>query len=198
MKKATKVITVLVVLAAVLFVSCSSGKKDSASASSDKAIKPIVIYFSYSGNTEKVANAIASELSAPIVKIEAATPYVSTDLDNKVSTSRLQTEQKDDSARPLIASSTYTAIDANSYDTVIIGYPIWNGAAPRIIQTLLDHYNKFDGKTIYTFSTSASSSGDNAFNALKAYANAKDNLHLTSAELGNTSDRVNTWVKTLV
>ena len=42
------------------------------------------------------------------------------------------------------------------YDTVIIGFPIWWGVAPRIIETFLESYD-FAGKTIVPFCTSGGS-----------------------------------------
>ena len=43
-----------------------------------------------------------------------------------------------------------------TYDTVIIGFPIWWGVAPRIIETFLESYD-FSGKTILPFCTSGGS-----------------------------------------
>ena len=60
---------------------------------------------------------------------------------------------KDTSARPGIAG---TVSDMDSYDTVIIGFPIWWGVAPRIIETFLESYD-FRGKTIIPFCTSGGS-----------------------------------------
>lgn len=59
----------------------------------------------------------------------------------------------DASARPAIGSE---AIDVSSYDTVFIGYPIWWGTMPRIINTFLDTYD-LSGKTVLPFCTSGSS-----------------------------------------
>ncbi len=46
--------------------------------------------------------------------------------------------------------------DMDSYDTVIIGFPIWWGVAPRIVETFLESYD-FSGKTIIPFCTSCGS-----------------------------------------
>ena len=44
----------------------------------------------------------------------------------------------------------------DTYDTIILGYPIWHGQAPRIISTFLESYD-FSGKTIIPICTSHSS-----------------------------------------
>jgi len=67
--------------------------------------------------------------------------------------SRSSIEMNDPSARPEIANDV---TDMDSYDTVIIGFPIWWGVAPRIIETFLERYD-FSGKTILPFCTSGGS-----------------------------------------
>ena len=67
--------------------------------------------------------------------------------------SRSSVEMNDPSARPEIAGS---AINMASYDTVIVGFPIWWGIAPRIIETFLESYD-FSGKKIIPFCTSGGS-----------------------------------------
>lgn len=156
--------------------------------------KTLVVYFSYSGTTEKVANAIAKEINAPIVKIEAEVPYTSADVDWTDKNSRTQVEIND-KIHPAIANSTYDAINKVDYDTIIIGHPIWGGIEPLIINTLLEHYDGFDGKNVYTFSTSYSSAGDKAFADIKNQVkNAKDYLHLSNRDMSKVDSLVKAWV----
>ena len=67
--------------------------------------------------------------------------------------SRSSVEMNDASARPEIAANT---LDMAAYDTVIVGFPIWWGIAPRIIETFLESYD-FSGKKIIPFCTSGGS-----------------------------------------
>ena len=71
----------------------------------------------------------------------------------KKANSRKNKEQNDKSVRPQIANPI-TSID--SYDTIFLGYPIWWGQEPRIIDTFLESYD-FSEKTVIPFWTSASS-----------------------------------------
>lgn len=62
-------------------------------------------------------------------------------------------EMNDPSARPAIAGDVP---DMSSYDTVIVGFPIWWGVAPRIIETFLESCD-LSGKKIIPFCTSGGS-----------------------------------------
>ena len=155
----------------------------------------LVVYFSATGNTEGVAEIIAEYMGATLWEIEAADPYTEEDLAYYTG-GRADEEQDDPDCRPEIAESV---ADFEAYDTVFIGHPIWHGIAPRIIQTFLESYD-FSDKTVYTFSTSASSSGSGAFNALmREYPqiNFVQNLHFTSSQLSSAEGRVEAWLSEL-
>jgi len=94
--------------------------------------RTLVVYFSATGNTKAVAEKIAELTGADIYEIVPAEPYTADDLDYNVSDCRANREMNDASARPAIGSDS---IDVSGYDTVMIGYPIWWGTMPRIINT---------------------------------------------------------------
>ena len=117
--------------------------------------KILIVYFTAErGNTENLANYIHEQIGGDIVKIEAAQPYTSQELNYSIKNNRPEVE-KAENARPEIAQSTYNQIDINKYDTVFIGYPIWWWTAPMIVGTFLEHYD-LTGYDIYPFSQSAS------------------------------------------
>ncbi|MGN1051908.1 MAG: flavodoxin [Candidatus Scatosoma sp.] len=147
----------------------------------------LVVYFSYSGNTQTIADILAEKTGATLVEIIPKIPYTAADVNYNDSSSRSQVERRND-ARPEISDVTYSAIDMDKYQTILIGYPIWNGYEPMIIRTFIEYYNGLSGKTVYTFSTSASSGGGSAFNSVKGRcptANVSDYLHFTRSELSN-------------
>ncbi|MBU9739639.1 flavodoxin [Diplocloster agilis] len=119
----------------------------------EKQTKVLIAYFSCSGTTEKLAQYAADILGADIYEIIPETPYTQEDLNYNNSSSRANQEQSDPSARPAISGSVE---NMENYDTVLLGYPIWHGKAPRIISTFLESYD-FSGKTIVPFCTSHSS-----------------------------------------
>ena len=115
--------------------------------------KVLVVYFSATGTTKGVAEKIAKIENADLYEIKPAQPYTDADLDWNDSSSRSTAEQNNKSARPEIASEKLTL---DGYSTIYIGYPIWWGEEPRIMDTFVESYN-FDGITMIPFCTSSSS-----------------------------------------
>ena len=113
----------------------------------------LVVYFSATGTTKDVAEKIASITGADTYEIKAAQEYTDADLDWNDSTSRTTKEQNDPSVRPEIGSE---AVSLDGYTTIYIGYPIWWGEEPRIMDTFAESYD-FEGKTVIPFCTSGSS-----------------------------------------
>lgn len=113
----------------------------------------LVVYFSRTGNTDKIANYIIDLTDADSYRIEAAVPYTDADIQYQDSTCRANQEQNDKSVRPEIAEPL-ASIDG--YDVIYLGYPIWWGEEPRIIDTFLESFD-FSDKTVIPFCTSGSS-----------------------------------------
>ena len=115
--------------------------------------KILVAVFSASGVTKRVGEEIARIAGADFYEIVPKEIYTSADLDWMNKKSRSSIEMNDPSARPEINGKV---ADMASYDTVIVGFPIWWGVAPRIIDTFLESY-EFSGKNIIPFCTSGGS-----------------------------------------
>ncbi len=206
-KKFFIILIALIVCLTISFVGCNNtpdrgGNTDSGNNQEIPNLPPapagndiLIVYFSYSGNTKRVANEIISQSGGDGVELVPAIPYSAADVNYNDSDSRSQVERKND-ARPEISEQTYSQIDMTEYETVIIGYPIWNGYEPMIIRTFIEHYNRLAGKTVYTFSTAASSGGSTAHNSVKGRVTAivGSNLHFTSSTLSSASTRVHEWL----
>ena len=115
--------------------------------------KILVVYFSASGVTKKVAEKLKEAVGADIFEIKPKVPYTDTDLDWQNNKSRSSVEMNDTSSRPEIASKVD---NISQYDVVFVGFPIWWYREPSIIDTFLESYN-FSGKTIVPFATSGMS-----------------------------------------
>lgn len=126
----------------------------------------LVVYYSATGNTEKVAQKIAEKLNADIFEIVPSDDYTSDDLDWNNSDSRVSKEHADQSLRD-VSLETTKVNDWKKYDTVLIGYPIWWGEAAWPVNTFIKN-NDFTNKDIYTFCTSESSRIDDSTDLLKA------------------------------
>ena len=126
-----------------------------------KGKKSLVVYFSCTGTTKKIAEYVQQTTGADIYRIEAEVPYTAEDLNYGDASTRATKEQNDSSARPAIAGKVE---NISQYQNVVIVYPIWWGQAPRIISTFLESYD-FKGKTIVPVCTSHSSGiGSSAVN----------------------------------
>ncbi len=115
--------------------------------------KILVAYFSCTGTTKKLANKLADELNADIFQIEPVTEYTKADLDWTNKKSRSSIEMNDMSYRPEITKKLNNAED---YDIIFLGFPIWWYVAPTIINTFLESYD-FSNKNIVLFATSGGS-----------------------------------------
>lgn len=113
----------------------------------------LVVYFSATGTTKGKAEYIAEITGADLYEITAAVPYTDEDRDWTDSDSRCSIEQNDPSVRPEISSE---GVSLDDYTTVYIGYPIWFGQEPRIMDTFVESCD-FEGITVIPFCTSGSS-----------------------------------------
>ena len=119
----------------------------------EPASRILVVYFSATGTTRGVAEKLAEGLSADLYEIVPAEPYTSADLNYNNSRSRTSIEMDDPACRPAIAGELP---DLSAYDTILIGYPIWWGDAPRILSSFVEQVD-LSGKTLAVFFTSGSS-----------------------------------------
>lgn len=134
--------------------------------------KTLVVYYSASGTTKRVATAIADAAGADLYEITPVEPYTSDDLNWNNSSSRVSREHDDESLRD-IALTEITPADWDSYDTVLIGYPIWWGIAAWPVDNFVKG-NDFTGKTVIPFCTSASSGLGDSGNLLEEMAGTGD------------------------
>lgn len=113
----------------------------------------LVAYFSCSGYTKKLAEKLNKKVCGDLFEIVPEVPYSKEDLDWNDDNSRSSIEMKDISSRPAIKNKVN---NMDQYDTIFIGYPIWWGKAPTIINTFLESYDLKD-KVIIPFATYHSS-----------------------------------------
>lgn len=115
--------------------------------------KILVSYFSVSGVTKNKAKEIANILNCTLDEIVPSKLYSEDDLDWRNKNSRSTLEMKDEKSRPEFIKSS---VNPEDFDIIFIGFPIWWGVEPRIIDTYLETYN-LKGKTIIPFATSGGS-----------------------------------------
>lgn len=156
----------------------------------DVSTKTLVVYFSCTGTTELVAEYITEILGADIYEIVPENPYTEADL-AYYTNGRADQEQNDPNVRPAISGSVE---NMDEYDTIILGYPIWHGQAPRIISTFLESYD-FSGKTMVPFCTSHSSGiGSSADNLHDLCSDSAIWLDGKRFEAGTSRGTIEEWI----
>ena len=115
--------------------------------------RALVVYFSATGVTKRIANMLATSLGVKSFEIVPKELYSKDDLDWTNDNSRSSIEMKDKSSRPKIESRVR---DIEKYDVIFIGFPIWWYREPSIIDTFIESHN-LEGKLIVPFATSGGS-----------------------------------------
>lgn len=158
--------------------------------------KTLVVYFSFQGATKSLAEKFVSVTGADVWRIAAKEPYGEENLRYYDETTRAYIEQNNNtSVRPEIVGEIDNLAD---YDTILLGYPIWYGKAPRIIFTFIETYkDELKGKTIIPFCTSMSSGISGSIPELKSAipdSDVKDGFRGTDA---TTEKQVEEYLKNI-
>lgn len=146
-----------------------------------------VVYFSASGTTKVAAEKLAAKLDAVTLEIKAKQFYTDDDLNYRQDDCRANIEMKTPDARPEIANDLSEVSKAKN---VYLGFPIWWGTAPRIIQTFIESYN-LEGKNIYLFCTSGGSSIDKALSDLNSLYPKLNFVKAKRIKLGSADADIN-------
>ena len=193
-----KILMMMAAVLALALAACGNkaAKNQSAetegSADSVKNSKVLVAYFSASGVTAGVAKQLAEVTGGELHQIQPEQPYTDADLDWRDKQSRSTLEMQDKTSRPAIINK----LDSISqYDVIYVGFPIWWGTAPTIVNTFMESYD-FSGKTVVLFATSG---GSGIEQANKDFAEAYPNVNWKEGKLLNSPSRqdLEEWVKGL-
>lgn len=166
-----------------------SNNPNDSSTPTETGSKSLVVYFSWSGNTENVAKSIQSQTDSDIFEIVPATPY-SDDYDTVVD---LAQEEQRNNARPAISGSVE---NLEQYDVIYVGFPNWWGDMPMILYTFFDTYD-LSGKTVALFCTSGGSGLSGTVNEVKSLepnAAVTQGLHIGSSSSSNPDSAVSEWL----
>lgn len=157
--------------------------------------KALVVYYSASGNTKEVANAIAKEREADTFELVPVDPYTDADLDWTNDDSRVSKEHDNPDTRDVKLTST--KIDNwDSYDTIFIGYPIWWGIAAWPVNSFVES-NDFTDKTVIPFCTAASSGIGESGELLAKMAGTGNWLEGTKFQQNESTDSIAEWLEGL-
>ena len=153
----------------------------------------LVVFFSPEKTVCSAAIAAANALGSEIFEIRPAEPYTAEDLNYHDRQSRTSVEMNDPASRPEIEELPVL----DRFDTILLGYPIWWGQAPRILCTFVESVD-LSGKTVIPFCTSGSSgAGSSAVNLQKLGSETAVWLEAKRFNNGSTKEDVYAWVESL-
>ena len=157
--------------------------------------KTLVVYFSATGNTERVAEVIADTTDGELFELEPVDPYTDEDLNYNDDNSRVSKEYADESLRnvELVAD---TVDDWQDVERIYIGYPVWWGIAAWPVNTFVEA-NDFTGKTVIPFCTSASSGLGDSGELLAELAGTGDWQEGMRFSSGVSDEDVAAWVESM-
>ena len=193
-----KILMMMAAVLALTLAACGNKAAKNQSAETEgnsdsvKTSKVLVAYFSASGVTAGVAKQLAEVTGGELHQIQPEQPYTDADLDWRDKQSRSTLEMQDKTSRPAIINK----LDSISqYDIIFVGFPIWWGTAPTIVNTFMESYD-FSGKTVVLFATSG---GSGIEQADKDFSEAYPNVNWKEGKLLNSPSRqdLEEWVKGL-
>lgn len=115
-------------------------------------MKTLVAYFSVQGTTARVAKELAEHLNADLHEIKPLRPYSDADIKWTNPLARCNREKLGNKDVPVVGKVE----NFDGYDEVFLGFPIWYGCAPNVVNTFCKDYD-WSGKKVYAFATSGGS-----------------------------------------
>ena len=151
--------------------------------------KTLIVYFSWSNNTDTMANYIHDRIGGDMERIEPVEAYP----ENYEETADLAKAQRDNNERPAFKALEYNPED---YDTIFIGYPIWWYHLPMIVRNFFESYDLSD-KTIIPFVLHAGSRDGGTFREIRELepdATVLDGLAIAGERADRAQKDVNNWL----
>lgn len=156
--------------------------------------KPLIIYFSYSGNTKLVAETIQKNTNGNIFRIETTKPYP----ESYHETTKIVQDEFNNKIYPELKFTTINNLE--EYDTIFIGYPIWWDTMPMAVQVFLKA-NDFSEKTIIPFCTHGGSRFGSSLSDLKELipnSQIKEGFETSNAHSPRTETEIKTWLDKII
>ena len=154
-------------------------------------MKKLIVFYSYSGNTRKIAESIRAITGADVAKIETVAPY-SDDYDDVVEQGKREIDKKFcPEIRPL-------GVDVSAYDEIILGTPVWWYTYAPAVRTFFSQ-NDLTGKTVYPFATNGGWVGHTFRDVAEACPGAKVenglNVHFEGSRCVTSAAEIENWAK---
>jgi flavodoxin len=157
----------------------------------DADSKILVVYFSHTGNTRKVATEIHEQAGGDIFRIELAVPY-SDDMEALV---KRKNEELASGKMPQLKAKVEKI---ESYDVIFLGYPIWAMTAPPPVRSFIESHN-LEGKIVVPFCTHDGYGQGNSVDVIKQLlsANVKvlESFDVKGSDADSAKQRIKSWLE---
>lgn len=135
-------------------------------------MKNLIIYFSWSGNTDKLVKEINKNFNYDVAKIDRKEPY-SEDYETCA-----YKEAKEEWEKHIHPEITNLDVDINNYDRILLFFPIWWYTFPMPIATLIEKFKGYTGE-IVTFENSYTNDPTYIKNSLNDISKIDSKLNVT-------------------
>ena len=149
-------------------------------------MKNLVIYFSAQGTTAKIAKELAANIKADLYEIKPEKPYSPADIKWLNPLARCNREKFGNKDVPVSGRLE----NLSDYDIVLIGFPIWYGCAPNVVNTFCKDYD-WSGIKVYAFATSGGSGIGKTAEKLAPYLKGAASVE---AKLVRNAGEVKDWI----
>lgn len=172
----------------------SGNKSSGAAAGAGAAVggkKILIAYFSKTGNTKKVAEAVQKSIGGDMFHIVTVKPYP----EDYTETTEVAKQEQQANARPELKGKVD---NMEQYDTILLGYPNWWGTMPMGVFNFIEQNKAFAGKTIVPFCTHEGSGlGRSEADLKKACPDAKllEGLAIRGGSAGGAQADVDKWLQ---
>lgn len=156
-------------------------------------MKTLVLFYSYGGNTRRIAKLIQEELDCDLAEIETEKPYTGSYNDVVNQGQREVNSNFQPKLKPILA-------DINSYDRIILGSPVWWYTYAPAMNAFLHEYD-LTGKEIWPFATNGGWIGHTFKDFQRACNGALVktglNVQFDKATMRTSEKEISTWIKNI-
>lgn len=156
-------------------------------------MKPLIIYYSYRGNTKSIVDMIQKKIDADVLRIETVVPYSS-------NYNQVVNQGQEEVNRGYCPKIKPVDVNLAQYDTIILGTPVWWYTFAPAMHTFLKSQN-WKGKTVYPFATNGGWIG-HTFEDFQSACQGADvkrgmNIRFDEATLRTSKKEIEKWIDSI-
>lgn len=153
-------------------------------------MKNLIIYFSWSGNTDKLVKQVNSRFNFDVIKIEKSQPY------SRDYNTCAYVEAKKEWESHIHPDIKELSVDVDNYDTILLFCPIWWYTIPMPVATFIEKLKDYKGQ-IVMFENSYTNDSTYAKNALKEVENINTSLNVKQGLFNKSVEEHVEFIKNL-